>query len=247
MGRSDQGITYARAMSATLLLVHSPLVGPSSFRPVLELARDRGIEVRLPDLTGVASAAPTPWRRMVDVAVHCADGIDDLVVVGHSGAGAVLPQIAHRLGDRCSALIFVDAVVPPSSGAHRTAGRMLEFLDRLTVDGRLPAWIDWWPQDRVDAMVGSMAAQDELRADMPHLQRSFYDDAIPVPTGWSDAPCAYLQLSRAYDQERSDAAAFGWPSSTIDGTHLSTYTDPSTVLDAVSGLVDQLLHRRAGG
>jgi len=42
--------------TSTLLLVHSPLVGPSSWRPLDEVARGRGFDVIRPDLTGVADA-----------------------------------------------------------------------------------------------------------------------------------------------------------------------------------------------
>jgi len=79
-----------------------------------------------------------------------------------------------------------------------------------------------------------------LLSDMPRLHRSFYDDDIPVPDGWSSGPCAYLQLSPAYHDEFRRAKELGWPTAILDGTHLSIVTDPEVVLAAVHDLAEQL-------
>jgi pimeloyl-ACP methyl ester carboxylesterase len=224
----------------SLLLVHSPLVGPSSWRPLDETARDRGFDVLRPDLTGVADAAAPQWQLMVDIAEQSAKGCGEIIVVGHSGAGAMLPAIAERIGDRLRAVIFVDAVVPPPEGAHTTSPGLQELLDAKAVDGLLPRWLDWWPSHINDELIPDPEDQDELRADMPRLPRAFFDDAVPVPSGWSAGPCAYLKLSAAYDQEYDDAGTAGWARSASAGTHLSIFTDPVTVLDAIEDLVIQV-------
>lgn len=46
-------------MLTPVLLVHSPVLGPSSWVPMAELIVGRGGEVRAPDLTGVTEAAQT--------------------------------------------------------------------------------------------------------------------------------------------------------------------------------------------
>lgn len=224
----------------TLLLVHSPLVGPSSWRPLADVARDRGIDAVRPDLTGVAEAVSPQWQHLVDVAVRSAVGPSGVVVVGHSGAGAVLPAIGERLGRRSRALVFVDAVVPPVEGEHRSSPGFLEFIDDKAVDGRLPRWLDWWPAETVNELVTSPADREELRADMPRLHRSFYDDPVPVPPDWAGGPCAYLELSAAYDEEYDQAGELRWPRTSIDGTHLSIFSDPSGVLDAIETLLEDL-------
>ena len=80
----------------------------------------------------------------------------------------------------------------------------------------------------------------ELYADMPQLLRSFYDEDVTVPEGWSAGPCGYLRLSSAYDEEFTRAGVHGWPTASINGTHLSIFTDPSIVLDSIESLVEQL-------
>jgi pimeloyl-ACP methyl ester carboxylesterase len=231
-----------------MVLVHSPLVGPSTWRPFGDTARSAGLDVVRPDLTGVEHANRPQWRHVVDTAVDAVAERSNLVVIGHSGAGAVLPAIGHRLTNRVRALVFVDAIVPPAAGDHRASEAFLDFLDGIVIDGRLPQWLDWWPPEIGTSLVPSPADVDELRADMPRLHRSFYDDAVPVPTDWTTGPCAYLQSSPAYDDEYRRAGEFGWPTATIDGSHLSVFTDPAAVFAAVRALVALTLgrERRSG-
>jgi pimeloyl-ACP methyl ester carboxylesterase len=231
---------------STLVLVHSPLVGPSTWRPFEDTARAAGLDVVRPDLTGVDDAGRPAWHHLVDTTVEAVSDRSGLVVIGHSGAGAVLPAIGHRLADRVRTLVFVDAIIPPAVGEHRASEPFLDFLDDIVVDGLLPQWLDWWPPDVGTSLVPSPTDLDELRADMPRLHRSFYDDPVPVPPDWTSGPCAYLRSSPAYDDELRRAGEFGWPTATTDGSHLSVFTDPAAVFAAVRSLVRRALRPASG-
>ncbi len=221
------------AMALALLLVHSPLVGPSSLERMAERAEQRGHPVALPDLTAIADAE-APHDVYVSTAVAAGTALPaPRVVVGHSGAGAFLPLIAAAV-EPTALTVFVDAVVPPSSGSHRTPIRLIELLDAHTVGGRLQPWLDWWPADIVVDLLPEPADRDALRADMPGVPRSFYARSVPMPPGWADRPCGYVQLSTAYEGERAEASARGWPTVLVDGTHLSVRTHPDLVLDAIA-------------
>ena len=54
--------------------------------------------------------------------------------------------------------------------------------------------------------------------EIPRLPRSFYDEAITLPTGWWTRPAAFLQLSPAYDEERKAAEGTVGPSPTSTGS-----------------------------
>jgi pimeloyl-ACP methyl ester carboxylesterase len=56
------------------------------------------------------------WVRSVCDDIETA-GLDDVVLVGHSGAGFVIPGVAARLGGRTRGLIFVTANVPAEGRA----------------------------------------------------------------------------------------------------------------------------------
>src|SRR4051812_33319165 len=47
-----------KGMSARLVLVHSPLVGPATWEPVAADLAGRGFQVSVPDLTGTVAAGP---------------------------------------------------------------------------------------------------------------------------------------------------------------------------------------------
>lgn len=226
-------------MVASILLVHSPLVGPSTWTLSAELLTHRGIDVNVPDLTGVAHAPSPMWEALVDSAAAGAAMLAGRVaIVGHSGAGAFLPAIAGRLGDRVESLVFVDAVLPPVSGLHVTPARLGALLDEHTVDGRLRRWLEWWPDDVVNELVPDTDERAVLLEDMPRLPRSFYDEPVPVPEGWTDQHCAYLKLSGAYGAELAEARRRGWPCEELEADHLAIRTRPALVVEAMESLLD---------
>ena len=50
----------------TFALVHSPLVGPTTWSPVARELKRRGREAVVPSLLGVADAAAPQWRHVPD-------------------------------------------------------------------------------------------------------------------------------------------------------------------------------------
>jgi pimeloyl-ACP methyl ester carboxylesterase len=223
----------------SFLFVHSPAVGPGTWRPVAELAAQVA-PAALPDLTAAAEAEPPLWEAFVAAALAGAEPLSGGVhVVGHSGAGALLPEIGRRLGDRLRSLVFVDAVIPPGRGVHTTSTAMLEFLDGLG-DDLLPRWSEWFGRRAMRDQVPRRTQRRRLVVEMPILPRSYYDEAIPVPDGWASGRCGYLRLSGAYDAEYAAADARNWPRRTIGGTHLSAVTEPEVVLGEILSLVAAL-------
>lgn len=223
-----------------MVLIHSPLVGSSTWSALAPVAAAAGFDLATPDLTGVAAAATPRSKWFVDTAVRATEELDGpIVVVGHSGAGVMLPSIAAELGGRCAKVVFLDATVPPTDGAHRPSAPFLDMLDRQTVDGSLNPWLTWWPNETVDELLPDAELQQMLLEDMPRLPRAFYDEVVPVPDGWTNGPNAYVQLSPAYADEHRAAAERGWPTATIASTHLGILTDPETVMGAIVNIIDR--------
>ncbi len=220
-------------------MVHSPLVGPSTMTRFARQAEHAGPQVVLPDLTSIA-AAQQPHGHLVERAVAAAgDLTGPVTVVGHSGAGVFLPVIGAHLGDDVE-LVFVDAVVPPRTGVYQAPDAMCSLLDAQAVDGLLRPWLQWWPDEVVDHLLPEADDRAQLEADMPQMPRSFYDADVDVPAGWSQRSCAYLRLSPAYDDDYVEAASRGWPTASIDSTHLGLFTDAVHVFTATMTLVDEL-------
>jgi hypothetical protein len=234
------GLRYGGAVVVSYLFVHSPLVGPSSLRRLADLAGAGGTQVALPDLTPMATAAD-PHHNYTSRAIEAAgDLVSPVAVIGHSGAGPFLPTIGAAIGST-TVLVFVDAVVPPKAGSHRTPDPMREMLDQQTVNGTLRWWLDWWPPEVVAEILPDPADRELLAADMPNLPRALYDHDVAVPPRWSEQPCGYVQLSTAYDADHAEAIARGWPTQQLATTHLATVTEPSEVLEAIRGVIDQII------
>ena len=128
-----------------LVLIHSPLVGPLTWQPSRDLLQARGFPVVVPSLAGVVDAGPPYYPKLaarVAEAVHATVPGLPLVLVGHSGAGALLPSVAAACSSAIEAAVFVDAVLPhPSATWLETAPASLgEHLRRLATDGWLPPW-----------------------------------------------------------------------------------------------------------
>lgn len=174
----------------SILLVPSPLVGPSSLARLADAAADADIRVSLPDLTSMADS-DNPHDDFCRLAVDAGRETNVApLVVGHSGAGAFLPAIGSAIGN-VAGLVFLDAVVPPAAGVHSTSPGIREMLDSVTEDGVLRRWLSWWPEEAIIDLLPIEADRAELEADMPRVPRSFYDHDVNVPPGWSQSGCGY--------------------------------------------------------
>ena len=225
-----------------MLFVHSPLLGPSSWARAAALARATGWQVSVPDLAS-ATASPSPsWTRVVEQAVVAGRSLAGTVaVVGHSGAGPMLPAITAGLFGQDKMTVFVDAAVPPIADCHRPTRRQLQMHDQQTApDGFLMNWLDWWSDDVVQSLLPSVDDRAVLSRDMPSVPRVLYDEAVPVPRGWVNAKNAYLRLSSSYEPQRQFGIDNGWATAKVDGDHLSIFTDASTVLAQVELLIELL-------
>jgi hypothetical protein len=174
--------------------------------------------------------------RAIDAARHLTPPV---AVIGHSGAGPFLPTIGAALGP-ATALVFVDAVVPPESGLHRTSEGMKEMLDQQTKEGMLQRWLDWWPTEVVAEILPDPADRERLRVDMPTVPRAFYEEDVVVPPRWSSQACGYVQLSHAYDADLAKAVDRGWPWERLALTHLATHTEAVEVFDAIGNVIEKI-------
>ncbi|MEP6851986.1 MAG: alpha/beta hydrolase [bacterium] len=226
-------------MAVTFVLVHSPSVGPSTWRPVADVLRQTGRSVVVPDLRPVADGPSPYWplvRELVVAAV--ADTGDDLVLVPHSNAGLFVPVLAEALAERVTAAVFVDAALPALDGATAVAAPdWLEVLrGKVKADGRLPVWTQWFDEPDVAPMFTDPAVRATVEADQPRLPLAYYEQLVPAPPGWQQHHCAYLWFGPPYDILAAEATQRGWPVRRVPGQHLHAVVDPSGVAAAVLDL-----------
>jgi pimeloyl-ACP methyl ester carboxylesterase len=228
------------------VLVHSPLLGPTSWSAVASALKERDREAFVPSLLGIAQAPPPRWRRAVDAVRDAASAIaSPAVLVGHSGAGPLLPNIADALPAEVAALIFVDASVPPTSGiAPLVPPGFLDRLRAISSDCVLPRWSSWFGEETMAELVPDAARRDVLEQEMPHLPLAYLEESVPLPERWAERPCAFLLLTQAYRESAADARGRGWPAKEIPGVqHLAPVTDPIAVTDALLALEGEVAKR----
>ena len=237
----------ARHGDPAFVLIHSPLVGPTTWAPVADELQTRGRLAVVPSLLGITGAPAPHWRHAPEAVRSATTGIHGpLVLVGHSGAGALLPAIAAAVSNDVAALVFVDAFLPPASGtlalappAHRAQ------LRALAVQGVLPPWSGWFGPDVMRDLVPDARLRTALEAEMPRLPLSYLEAGVPVPDGWDRRRCAYLLLSaEPYTESAEEARRRGWPVAEIPGgEHLAIATEPVAVTNALVDLVHELTDR----
>lgn len=242
-------------MTATFVLVHSPVVGPATWRPVAEALAARGLAAVVPALTPPLRA-PRPWWATAAaevVAAVDANQLDaespppgnEIVLVGHSGSGPRLPAIGERLtaaGHRMAANLFVDAGLPAAGvpAAQALPAAFADLLDGLVGDdGFLPPWPQWWPPGMLAEVLPDPAARAAVAGECPPVPRALFGEPVPVPAGWpGTTPCGYLSFG--YEDEAAEAERRGWVVARMDGLHLHPVVAPADVADALQILVAAL-------
>jgi pimeloyl-ACP methyl ester carboxylesterase len=218
------------------VLVHSPLVGPSTWSPVARELERRGRKVVVPSLLGAAGSPPGHWRQCVEAVRDTVEPFSNpIALVGHSGGGLLLPAIAGAVAAPISRLIFVDSGVPARTGETPLAPpTRLDHLRALAVGGTLPPWSTWWGEDAMRDLVPDEALRTALTREMPSLPLSYFEQSVPSPTGWERVPCAYLLLSDVYRDAAAEAHERGWRVEEISGAqHLHIAVAPEAVTDVL--------------
>jgi hypothetical protein len=227
-------------LAPVFVLVHSPLVGPSTWHPVARELEGNGRVALVPSLVDVARAPAPQWQHVCRaVRAGTEHVLGPVTLAGHSGAGLLLPTIAERLASPIAAMLFVDTFLPPPAGTVALAEP--EFLDDLRARARggiLPPWHRWFGEHALRALVPDDATRARLEAETPRLPISYFEDRPPVPERWDRRPCAYLLLSeQPYAAAAEDARARGWPTAALGGAHhLSLVTDARAVMGALLDL-----------
>ena len=236
-----------RERASVFVLIHSPLVGPTTWSPVAREVERRGREAVVPSLLGIVDAEAPQWRHAPEaVRAATASTPDPLVLVGHSGGGALLPTIADTLKAEVAGLVFVDSFLPPASGSLRLAPpAFMDQLRALATDGVLPPWSSWFGEGEMRELLPDDRLRTALEDEMPCLPLSYFDASVPLPDGWDARPCAYLLLTgETYRESAADARGRGWPVAEISGAqHLAIATQPIAVTDTLLELERALVDR----
>lgn len=207
--------------------------GNSSWAGVASVLDDLGWHVVIPNLSDAAQQSGDVHAVVAAAAAQLPAG--DVVLVGHSGAGLLLPAIGAASRARVTAHVFVDAHLPPEDGAIPLADSdFVESLRRLAVGDRLPPWSSWWGPEAMTRLVPDPSVRAALVEDMPQLPLAYFHGSASVPSGWmSSGRRGYVRLSELYEASAVLAEDRGWPVQRFTGGHLDAAVHPRAVVDAI--------------
>jgi pimeloyl-ACP methyl ester carboxylesterase len=230
-------------LPATTVLVHSPFLGPASLRPLADALAAAGHPAVLLDLR--PSVVAPPVHQVLVGAFADAIGEASLsgpvVLVGHSGAGPLLPAFADTLDEGVAGLVFVDAGLPTPGRSWRDTVPLAlytELRDRSR-DGRLPRWDHWFPGDPLATLVTDPLLRAEIADEAPEVPLAFLKEARP-DVEWT-GPTGYVLLSDAYATDFEAAHTLGWPVAKLATHHLAPATNPEPVAEAILRVLSEML------
>lgn len=228
-----------------LVLIHSPLVGVSTWQRVAHELEAEKLAVSVPALRDTAGSDLAYWQQhaiAVQQALRGTSTDRPLILVGHSGSGPLLPVIRQQLSQPVAAYVFADAGIPRANASRldllaAEAPEWFEsFHEFLKAGGRFP---DWRDEDLLE-QIPNEKLRATLVSEIQPRALPFWTEPLPVFAGWPDAPCAYLQFSSAYNVPAAYAREQGWPYRHLPGGHFLPLTDPRSVTQALISLLHDL-------
>ncbi|HEU5242139.1 MAG TPA: hypothetical protein VFU25_09000 [Ornithinibacter sp.] len=216
------------------VLLPSPFLPTRAYDPLVASLQHRGWDVVVATTREVLDG-PEPVRRAYRT---CVERERPDVVVAHSNAGRFAAAAAEGVP-----VVYVDAALPPEKGEASLAPESLlgHLAGLADEEGILPPWTRWWPDEDLAAVVPDPQQLAAIRAEEPRVLLSYVRSRLGAPSGWREAPQAYLALGGTYAAELDLARRLGWPTTVLEGArHLHHLVDPGAVAAAVMGLAERL-------
>ncbi len=229
----------------TLVLIHSPLVGPSTWSRVTTELQNRGQDILVPILEDSPQSTDPFWMQHAEsVSRSLADFPrgTPLTLIAHSGSGPLLPVIRGSITNPIHAYVFVDAGIPRAGASRLDLMKTEEpewaaqFEQELIRGARFP---NWSLEDLKDILPDE-SLRRQMVADLQPRGLEFFNEPIPVSESWPDAPCIYIQFSRAYDQPAALALEKGWIVEPMNAGHFHMLVDPAAVTDRITDSLDRI-------
>jgi hypothetical protein len=243
--RGKAQVTDIGGEADTFFLVHSPLVGPFTWRPAQRELQARGQRAIVPSLlevledsSGFAGAVAETVERQVRERAHSGD----LYLVLHSAAGAFAGAVREGVSAPVAGYVFVDARLPEDgvSLSAQDADEAVRERRAMAREGMLPPWSAWYSPDVIAQVLPDPEVRSLFVSELRPIPLGLFEEPLQVASGWPDAPCGYVQLSEFYQPQAEAARAAGWPVIEAELGHLHMLVRPGEVVDLILGMADRL-------
>lgn len=237
-----QGSSHVSTNPHAFVLVHSPFLGPASLRPLADELEATGVTTFIPDLRAAVTKEPVHERLVAEFTRFIADLSQpgELILVGHSGAGPLLPALAEMISPTFPALIYLDAELPTPGRALEDVApvEQVEQLTALIRGSQLLPWHLWFDASMLFGLIPDDALRSSVFDEAPRVAAAIVAETRPT-ANWN-GPAGYLQLSPPYTEPAARAEQSGWPVKRINTHHLAAITQPETVAPMLLDITAEL-------
>jgi hypothetical protein len=112
-----------------------------------------------------------------------------------------------------------------------------QFYQSLLQGERFPAWTE----DDLEEIIPDRELRLKFITEVHPRSLPFFEEAIPIYEAWPDAPCIYIQFSKAYDWDAEQAKRAGWLARELSVGHFHMLVEPSVVADLLVNSVHKQL------
>ena len=214
-------------------------MGASCWRAVLSHFTGRNIWAAAPRLPAWSELEAPYYPALAASVAEQIALMHPVVLVVHSGAGALAAAVAAAAGGGVSQVIFVDAILPhPGRTWFETASPALgDSLRAGAADGQVPAWDRWFPPGALAATLPEGDTRETFVGELTPTPLAYLEEVAPERDLPQDVGWAYLRLSKAYEDEARLARGQGIPTLRLARHHLAMMTHPEDVASALVNLV----------
>jgi|CXWL01.1.fsa_nt_gi pimeloyl-ACP methyl ester carboxylesterase len=237
-------------MKHTYVLIHSPLMGPVTWRSAAEALKKRGHNVVTPNLNPAFAGAGPYYPKVATLVagdIRAANPKDGVVLVAHSGAGGLMAAIAGASPAPVRTALFVDAMLPHQnkSWTDHAPIELTQQLFALAKDGKLPTWDKWFAPDVFNPMLPDARIRQSLVSELTQLPMAYFSEVAPPNEPIKKVPIGYLQLSESYQGPHDDAEWMKWSTRKEMTDHFGMLTKPDKVAAAIEALTADALKPKA--
>lgn len=199
-----------------------------------------GFPTAVPALISPAGSRAPFWEQhalAVSASLGAYPKSQPAILVGHSGAGPLLPAIRQKMDHPISGYIFADAGLPENGKSRLDLFNSPQAVDQFrqaAQDGQIPAWTS----EDLCEVIPDDQIRERFASELRPLPLAVYEEPLPVFEGWPDAPCGYLRfgLNPAYELSVKRAEQEGFSIVQVPGEHFHMLVEPGEVAQALVDL-----------
>ena len=207
----------AQSYSRTFVLVHGASQGGWCWRRVSDRLERHSHKVFTPTLTGLGERSHL-MSNNIDLEMHITDvvnvikweGLEDIVLVGHSYGGWVISGVAEQMLPMISSIVFLDAFMPDNGqksidlNSEHSRAEIAYAIEKSDISRPPPLATIWNVNDKDRAWVDAKQTAQPLGVSFQPIKLAGARDRIAQKTYIRATNYAHPHFDRFYAKTKAD-------------------------------------------